>query len=109
MSGSGVTDTDAVSPSAIEHRCEEIWIGGELEQIYNYFVYRFDLDGLHYWARAYLDDIDEVSIMTASTDLEGLATQQMDGPPAAMLDYLQRRYRRIMILGPEGYQPIWKA
>ena len=109
MSKADFRDSDPVDPALIEHRCEEIWSGESLEQVYNYLVYRFDIDGLHYWARAYLDEIDEVSITTASADLEGLAPQPMGGPPTAMLGYLKRRYRRITVLGPKGYQPIWEA
>ena len=100
-------EEDAILPARIVHNSEQIWNGDTLEQNYNYLVYEFETDEHLYRARAYLDDIQTVSILgrfdRASSQPEILTSEQVD---PRILAYLRRRYAVIMILGPAGYTPI---
>jgi len=108
MTDADYVDGDEVAPVEIEHRCEEIYRGGRLEQRYNHLVYHFECGGRYYWARAYLDDINAVSIFgpfdgrPAKQRVEGQLDEQL-------LAYMRRRFREINTLGEEGYVTIWQA
>jgi hypothetical protein len=85
-------------PLSITHSRDSIVVDGVLEEDYRYLVYRFAGDVV---ARAYLDDIDEVSILSPH-----------DSPaiPEAVMRYLQRRFLKVNQLGgPQGYHVIWQA
>ena len=107
MSDFRMDEEDAIVPARIVHNSEQIWNGNTLEQNYNYLVYEFETDEHLYRARAYLDDIQTVSILgrfdRASSQPEMLTSEQVD---PHILAYLRRRYSVIMILGPTGYRPI---
>jgi hypothetical protein len=107
MSDFRMDEEDAIVPARIVHNSEQIWNGNTLEQNYNYLVYEFDTEEHLYRARAYLDDIQTVSILgrfdRASSQPEILTSEQVD---PRILAYLRRRYAVIMILGPTGYTPI---
>lgn len=104
----GVRDEDPVTPVSIEHRCEEIIIGGEVEQHYNYLVYALAYEGRRYAARAYLDQIEEVSLY-GPFGPEG-DDKRLPGPiPEPVLAFFMRRYRTISVLGPKGYVILWTA
>ena len=98
-------DEDAISPTMIEHRCEDIVSEGKLEQRYNYIVYHFECDSAYFWARAYLDDVKTVSLhgpfenRTTKRPVEGAFN-------AAVLAYLKRRYQIVQALGDGAYAPI---
>lgn len=82
--------------TAIEHiRDIVVDEAGQIEQIYNHLIYRFE-EGATV-ARAYLDEPDKVSILS-SGDI-----------PDAVIGYLQDRFWQIDRLGPKGYQTIWVA
>ena len=59
------------------------------------------IDGATVSARAYLDDIQEVSVFAAPGKLETPAF-------APMLRYLQRRYRVLKTFADGGYQVCYK-
>ena len=107
MSDFRMDDQDAIAPARIVHNSEQIWNGNTLEENYNYLVYEFETDEHLYRARAYLDDIQKVSILgrfnRVSSQPEILTSEQVD---PRILAYLRRRYAVIMILGPTGYEPI---
>jgi hypothetical protein len=98
---------DPILPVWISHNCEELWTGDRLEQGYNYLVYCFETEQHVYEARAYLHNIDTVSIhgpyekdAVSSLPLKSVEIDQR------VLAYLRRRYTTITRLGPNGYAPI---
>ena len=95
-------DSDATEPTAIEHKCEEIFVDGVLEERYNYIVYHFDANGAYMWARTYIDEIGSVSI---HGPFESRTTRELPQRPldAAVLSYLKRRFTTVRMLGAEGY------
>ena len=107
MSDFRMDKEDAILPARIVHNSEQIWDGNTLEQNYNYLVYEFETDEHLYRARAYLDDLQTVSILgrfdRVSSQHEILTSEQVD---PRILAYLRRRYGVIEILGPTGYTPI---
>jgi hypothetical protein len=93
------TDDDNL-PLSITHSRDMIIFGGKLEQDYRFLDYRFPADSGEIKARAYLDDIWEVSI-TEPVDLDML--------PEDVFAYLQKRFNIIKQLGgPDGYRIIWR-
>jgi hypothetical protein len=93
------TDDDDL-PLSITHSRDMIIFGGKLEQDYRFLVYRFATPNGEIEARAYLDDIWEVSI-TEPIDLDIL--------PDDVAAYLQKRFNVIKQLGgPDGYRVIWQ-
>jgi len=101
-----VVDSDSVEPEEIEHKCEEVLVGERLEQRYSYLVYHFICDGRYFWARAYVDDIDTVSVYGP---FDGRDTMNhVLGPlHEGMLSYLMRRFGRIQVLETAGYVTLW--
>jgi hypothetical protein len=99
-----LVDQDPVQPTAIEHKCDEVFVGNELEQRYNYIVYHFDGDGAYFWARTYLDDIKTVSLYGP---FENRATMKPIGVSVndAVLVYLQRRFSKVELLRDDGAVP----
>jgi hypothetical protein len=99
LEGSNSTEDDNL-PLSITHSRDTIVFGGKLEQDYRFLNYRFRGSKGDITARAYLDDIWEVSI------LEGADEASL---PADVMNYLQRRFNVIkMPGGSEGYRTIWK-
>ncbi len=95
-----------MEPYKIEHLKDVIEVNGEIEQVYNYLINRFEGFEAYIWARACLDEIKEVSLygpFTSSNDLT-----QVDNPDLhrVVLDYLHFRFRVVKELGPNGYVTI---
>jgi len=82
-------DIDVVVPTEIEHKVEQ------LEQRYNFIDYHFTLDGVYLRARAYLDNIEVVTVF-GPFERRG-SIKHIDAPNAknAVLAYLSRRFRTI--------------
>jgi hypothetical protein len=99
-------DTDDIKPVEIEHKCEELFDGGAMQEKYNYLVYHFDCDGAYFWARTYTDQIGTVSVFGP---FEGRGSiKHLPGPMnEAMLSYFKRRFRKIQTLGNAGYISVW--
>jgi hypothetical protein len=99
---------DGVEPSDIDHKCDVLLSGESFVEKYNYLIYHFDLDGRYFWARAYIDQIDTVSIYGP---FDGRVTRKplSGAPDEAILAYLKRRFKEIQTLGEEGYGVIWSA
>lgn len=101
-------EDDGITPSRIEHRVEEIFADGVLEQRYNHLVYHFERGGHRISARAYLDEIERV-------DLFGPFESEVDLTPvedAAFFDlvlaYMKRRFATIKkLVDGKGYEVIW--
>jgi hypothetical protein len=94
------TDNDDGLPLSILHQRDTIIAGGTIVQDYRFLTYRFAAKEEEIKARAYLDNIWEVSIIEP-IDLPAL--------PADVLAYLQKRFDVIKQLGgPEGYRTIWE-
>lgn len=97
-------DQDPIAPTLIEHRCEEIFIQGRLDERYNYLRYHFAAFGAHCWARSYLDDHQRVTIygpfdgpMTGADPITPIDNHAL---VEAARSYLSRRYRQVEIFGP---------
>jgi hypothetical protein len=106
----GYISNDAIVPSRLEHLCDQIIIDGKIDQQYNFLSYEFVCDDMLVLARAYLDDILEVSLFGPyRCDLppEQQVPLAVAFPPS-VLAYLQRRYKRLKILGSEGYVTLWQ-
>lgn len=107
MSDFRMDEEDPIVPARIVHNSEQIWNGNTLEQNYNYLDYEFETDEHLYRARAYLDDIQTVSIVgrfdRTSSEPDIVTSEQID---PRILAYLRRRYAVIMIPGPSGYTPM---
>jgi hypothetical protein len=98
-------DSDDVTPSEIEHRCEEIFDGEALEQRYDYIVYHFECDDRYFWARAYTHEIDAVSVHGPFDRRDQM--KKLAGPPdAAVLAYLRRRFRKVETLVDGAYVTV---
>jgi hypothetical protein len=105
MAEERIVDGDEVVPTEIEHKCEMLFVGDECEQIYNYITYHFDCDGVYFRARAYLDEIETVSVLGPFEDRHSV--NRMSGPlNEGMLSYLKRRFRKIQTLGNDGYVDV---
>ncbi len=98
---------DAIGPTTLDHYIDELRDAGELLQRYNYFVYHFERDGFSYQARAYLDFIEEVSLL-APLDRPVTRSDAEEAFRRDVLQYLKRRHDRIQELGQEGYVTIWE-
>jgi len=103
-----LVDSDVTEPTTIEHKCEEMFVGGALEQKYNYIVYHFDANGAYIWARTYVEEIKTVSV---HGPFESRTTRELiQGPlDPAVLSYLKRRFKTIKALRSEGYVTIWSG
>ena len=99
-------DSDETRPIEIEHQCEELYVGEELEQEYNCIVYHFESSGAYFWARARTDEIQTVSVYGPFENRR--AMNRIPGrPDEGMLSYLKRRFRKIPALANDGYVEIW--
>lgn len=99
LEGSNSTEDDDL-PISITHSRDTIVLGGKLEQDYRFLTYRFRGPAGNIVARAYLDDVWEVSI----TEPMGPVTLPYD-----VMTYLQSRFRVIKQLGgSNGYVTIWR-
>jgi hypothetical protein len=93
-----VTTDDDDLPLSIRHQRDVIIFGGQVEQDYRFLTYRFASQDGEIEARAYLDDVWEVTII-APIDMPAL--------PADMMAYLQKRFHFIEQMGgPDGYRAI---
>jgi hypothetical protein len=106
MAGHRLVDRDDVRPTEIEHKCDESFSGDDLEQSYNYMVYHFDCNGVYFWARAYIDEIDTVSVH-GPFESRGTMNPVPGALDQAMLAYFKRRFRQIKAPGNAGYVVIW--
>lgn len=99
-------DASDGAPSRIEHGIDYMFDdpAGRLMFHYNYLVYHWTLDGGRaVTARAYLDVPHEVSVLdVAPADLPGAEY-------AAIVRYLQRRFRTIKALQADGYAIVYRA
>ena len=88
-------------PDRIEHGCDIIVDDdGELEQYYNYFVYRFSGVGHELWARAYADSMDHVTLhgFAREGDKELIQKESFESEKGrAIIKYLQRRYGNVRL------------
>jgi hypothetical protein len=91
------TTEDDDLPLSIAHSRDTIIIDGKVDQDYRFLTYNFT-SGVE--ARAYLDDIWEVSILAPADG------RTID---ASVMAYLQRRFNVIKQLGGrDGYEIIWE-
>jgi len=109
LSESEFVCADSITPDRIEHKVEEIFDDGALNQKYNYIVYSFCSSGATMTARTYLDEIDSVSVFGPFLAED---TQEIVEAPAlfnGVLLYLSRRFHFIEVLSTDGYRLIWQS
>ncbi len=87
-------------PLSITHSRYTIVFDGQVAQDYRFLNYRFNGPSGDITARAYLDDIWEISILGGA---------EPASLPKDVMAYLQRRFNVIKMLGgPDGYLTIWQ-
>jgi hypothetical protein len=93
------------APNSIEHNTDYmVFEGSAPEFYYNFLEYKWETAGGLVNARAYLDDIQEVSIFADDLTLERLNEERF----APIIRYLQRRFRVIKMFGaPDGYEVVY--
>ena len=92
-----------MNPFQIDHLIETVGEDDQVDQIYNYLIYRFEGHGAYIWARAYLYDVQVVSVhgpFKSSTELTPVPNQQLF---VEVTDYLRKRFVDVQTLGPKGY------
>jgi hypothetical protein len=96
---------DDGEPNSIEHNTDYmVFEGNAPEFYYNFLEYKWEPDGGLVSARAYLDDIQEVSIFADDLTLEMLNEARF----APIIRYLQRRFRVIKLFGAtDGYVVVY--
>ncbi len=88
-----------IAPFAITHDREFMMDGDEVTQDYNFLTYLFGNQKNPTQARAYVDEIWEVGVIPP----EGKSVV-----PKGVMHYLKKRFRRITVLGEQGYQTVWQ-
>lgn len=87
--------TDPIIPVEIEHCVDEIWDGTSLEQRYNYLDYHFELGGAYCRARAYIDDMDTVTLFGPFDQRGSLSKIDRPDFERAATIYLKRRFPAV--------------
>ncbi len=87
--------TDPITPVEIEHCVDEIWNGASLEERYNYLDYHFELGGAYCRARAYIDDIDTVTLFGPFTRRGSLSKIDQPDLQRAATIYLGKRFLTV--------------
>lgn len=88
---------DPIAPVSITHSVDEIRNDGRVEQHYNFLDYRFERDGFSVRARAYLDDIETVTLMLEPLPIGDVGERLV----ADIREYLERRYASVELLTAE--------
>ena len=91
----GNNTIDLVVPTQIEHSIDEIWIGDQLEQYYNFIDYHFEQADAYLRARTYLDDARVVTLFgpfERRGSITGIAAPEFE---AAAVAYLSRRFQKV--------------
>jgi len=91
-------DEDPVKPSLIEHRIENVYGGADgkqLEQSYNFLDYHFELNGAYLRARAYLDEMQNVTLFGPFEGRGNLRKISAPEVETAVIAYLARRYSKV--------------
>jgi hypothetical protein len=93
------------APNSIQHNTDYmIFDGRSPDFYYNFLEYNWETENGLVSARAYLDDIQEVSIFADDLTREMLDEARF----SPIIRYLQRRYRVIKMFGaPEGYEVVY--
>jgi hypothetical protein len=90
-------DEDPVTPTSIEHKIDDVYgeDGKQLEQTYNFLDYHFELNGTYLRARAYLDEMQNVTLFGPFEGRGNLRKITAPEAEAAVIAYLSRRYSRV--------------
>jgi len=95
-----------MEPYQIEHLVEVIGTDGQIDQLYNDFVYKFQDGSAYVWAWAYLDDMGTASIFgpfKSETDLTPVENSSLVN---GVIEYMKMRYPNLQAFGPNGYVKI---
>ncbi|MCG8357798.1 MAG: hypothetical protein MI920_19715 [Kiloniellales bacterium] len=102
------SETDVIAPVEIKHQVDEILVAGRIDQYYNYLEYHFERLGLYCQARAYLDEIDTVSICGPFSDRSARELVESAELLDEVISYFKRRYVVIQMLRSEGCVTVWE-
>jgi len=91
-------DGDPVTPTSIEHKIDDVYGGADgkqLEQTYNFLDYHFELNGAYLRARAYLDEMQNVTLFGPFEGRGNLRKISAPEVETAVIAYLARRYSKV--------------
>ena len=86
------------TPFAMRHDRDFMMRGEQVEQDYNFITYFFGDPEKPVQARIYLDDPSAVSV---------IPVDQASCIPDEVMLFLKKRFRKISVLGDEGYTRVW--
>lgn len=89
----GSASSDEIEPASIIHVVDDLRQIG-VDQVYNYLVYQFRRDEIELSARAYVTEMDEVTVLTVATPTDDPARRLA----ADVASYLKRRFKRVLFL-----------
>jgi hypothetical protein len=101
------SDLELIAPTEIRHHAEEIVSGDVVVERYNFIDYHFEKHDAYCRARAYLDEIEKVSIFGPHSSRDSFEVIEAVNLWNEVLDYLKRRYLVIDTLGENGYVNVW--
>ncbi|ODU69360.1 MAG: hypothetical protein ABT11_12740 [Novosphingobium sp. SCN 66-18] len=87
---------DAITPVQIEHSIDEVWIGEELDQYYNYLDYHFEEGGIYLRARVYLDDPRTATLFGPFESRQSSKVVTAPSIREAVEAYLGRRFHKVV-------------
>lgn len=82
-------------PFEIEHSVDEIWDGATLLQRYNFLDLYFEDDDGYCRARAYVDEMDSVTLFGPFAQRTSLSKVERPSFEQYVLAYLERRFRVV--------------
>lgn len=85
---------DLVCPTEIEHLVDEVWVGDQLTQRYNFLDYHFEA-GAYFRARVYLDEPHTATLFGPFEGRGTLRESIADQADRAVVAYLERRYATV--------------
>ncbi|MEO1542643.1 MAG: hypothetical protein AAFR75_01265 [Pseudomonadota bacterium] len=91
-----------MEPYQIEHLVEIIVSEGQVDQFYNYLVYRFEGHGAYVWARTYLDEIHTVSVFGPFKSADELVPIGSPNLMNGVVEYLKTRFSNLQVLSENG-------
>ncbi len=98
---------DIITPFKIKHDIDYIFNGYNIDIYYNYIDYHFERNGVYCVARAYLDEINSVSIRGIFSGSDRRETAKSREMLEVVCNYLKRRYRKIEVFKDGEYKTIW--
>ncbi len=87
---------DGILPVQIEHKIDEIWFGAELQERYNFLDYHFEAEGAYCRARAYADEMAEVTLYGPLEHRQSITEVASPAFEQKVVVYLKRRFLKVI-------------